>query len=123
MAQDELLKVSALGAIRLVELFLPGDLDSTEFDRLNDGLVDVFTPPDDQGQQGARWIIDLTNVAYLGSAGLGLLVNIRQRVKSANGQLALCQMNPRLHQIFRTCSLERLFTITRTREDAVRALR
>jgi anti-anti-sigma factor len=123
MPQDELLKVSTLGPIRLVELFLPNDLDSTEFDRLNDGLVDVFTPGEGEDQQGARWIIDLTHVAYLGSAGLGLLVNIRQRVKSANGQLALCQMNPRLHQIFRTCSLERLFTITRTREDAVRALR
>ena len=123
MPQDELLKVSTLGPIRLVELFLPNDLDSSEFDRLNDGLVDVFTPAEGEDQQGARWIIDLTHVAYLGSAGLGLLVNIRQRVKSANGQLALCQMNPRLHQIFRTCSLERLFTITRTREDAVRALR
>ena len=123
MAEEELLKVSTLGPIRLVELFLPGDLDSSEFDRLNDGLVDVFTPSEDEQQQGPRWIIDLKNVAYLGSAGLGLLVNIRQRVKSANGQLALCQMNPRLHQIFRTCSLERLFTITRTREDAVRALR
>ena len=123
MPEEELLKVSSLGPIRLVELFLPGDLDSSEFDRLNDNLVDVFTPTEDEQARGARWIIDLKNVAYLGSAGLGLLVNIRQRVKSANGQLALCQMNPRLHQIFRTCSLERLFTITRTREDAVRALR
>jgi anti-anti-sigma factor len=123
MAQDELLKVSNLGPIRLVELFLPGDLDSTEFDRLNDGLVDVFTPGEGDDQQGGRWVIDLTHVTYLGSAGLGLLVNIRHRVKSANGRLALCQMNPRLHQIFKTCSLERLFTITRTRDEAVRALR
>jgi anti-anti-sigma factor len=123
MASEELLKVSSLGPVRLVELFLPGDLDSSEFDRLNEGLVDVFTPREDEEQQGGRWIIDLTHVAYLGSAGLGLLVNIRQRVKSSDGKLALCQMTPRLHQIFKTCSLERLFTITRTREDAVRALR
>src|SRR3954464_9389251 len=100
----ELLKVSTLGPARLVELFLPGDLDSTEFDRLNDELVGVFSPGDDEAQQGGRWIIDLTHVTYLGSAGLGLLVNIRQRVKSMDGQLALCQMNPRLHQIFKACS-------------------
>jgi anti-anti-sigma factor len=117
---NELLKLSNLGPIRVVELFLPGDLDSSEFDRLNDGLADVFADP--ESGQGGRWILDLTHVAYLGSAGLGLLVNIRHRVKTMDGRLALCQMTPRLHQIFKTCSLERLFTITRTRDDAVKAL-
>jgi anti-anti-sigma factor len=121
MANDELLKVTTHGPVHVVELFLPGDLDSTEFDRLNDGLVDLFSDP--VGGQGGRWVIDLTHVSYLGSAGLGLLVNIRQRVKAMGGQLALCQMTPRLHQIFKACSLERLFTITRTREDALKALR
>ena len=118
---NELLKVSPLGPIRVVELFLPGDLDSTEFDRLNEGLAEIFA--DVENGAAARWILDLTHVAYLGSSGLGLLVNIRHRVKSMDGRLALCQMSPRLHQIFKTCSLERLFTITRTREDAVNALR
>ena len=80
MPQDELLKVSNLGPIRLVELFLPGDLDSTEFDRLNDGLVDVFTPGEEDDQQGGRWVIDLTHVAYLGSA-------LRYDVESAPGQV------------------------------------
>jgi anti-anti-sigma factor len=118
---DELLKVSTHGHVRVVELFLPGDLDSSEFDRLNESLADLFNDP--EGEQGGRWVLDLTHVAYLASSGLGLLVNIRQRVKNAGGALALCQMSPRLHQIFKTCSLERLFTITRTRDDAVRALR
>ena len=118
---DDLLKVSTHDHVQVVELFLPGDLDSTEFDRLNDGLVDLFNESEDG--RGGRWVLDLTHVAYLGSSGLGLLVNIRQRVKTLGGRLALCQMNPRLHQIFRTCSLERLFTITRTRDDALKALR
>ena len=117
---EELLKLSTLGPIRVVELFLPGDLDSSEFDRLNEGLADVFA--DAESGQGGRWILDLTHVAYLGSAGLGLLVNIRHRVKTMNGRLALCQMTPRLHEIFKTCSLERLFTIARTRDDAAKAL-
>jgi anti-anti-sigma regulatory factor len=48
------------------------------------------------------------------------MVNIRQRIKDSRGQLVLCAMTPRLIEIFRTCSLERLFTIVKTRADALR---
>lgn len=115
---QELLKLSQLGPVTVVELFLPDALDSTEFDRLNDGLDDVF-----RDKTGGRWILDLANVVYMGSAALGLMVNIRQRVKSSDGKLALCQMNSRLQQIFKACCLEKLFTIVRTRDDAAKALR
>jgi anti-anti-sigma factor len=58
----------------------------------------------------------------MGSAMLGLIVNVRQQVKTAGGKLALCNMSPRLAEIFRMCSMERLFTITRTRADAIKAV-
>jgi anti-anti-sigma factor len=113
-----LLKVSSIRSVNIVELFLPDHLDSTEFDRLNDGLSTVFAD-----QPNARWILDLAQVTYMGSAALGLMVNIRHRVNTMNGRLALCHMSTSLHQIFRTCCLERLFTITRTRDDAIKLLR
>jgi stage II sporulation protein AA (anti-sigma F factor antagonist) len=112
----DLLKVTNLPAARLVELFLPEDLDSTEFDRLNDGLATAF-------ETGGSWVLDLTKVDYLGSAALGLFVNIRQSVQSRGGRIVLCNLSPRLMQIFKACCLERLFTITRTRDEALRALR
>src|SRR3712207_1289507 len=116
---DELLKVStADGRVNVVELFLPGDLDSTEFDRLNDGLVDLFA--DATGGRGGRWVLAQTHVFNPGNAALGLRVNGRQRNNAMGGQHALCQRNPRLHQMFKACSLERLFTIARTRDEAVR---
>src|SRR5687767_14897708 len=115
---QELLKLSDLGEVTVVELFLPDALDSTEFDRLNEGLDDVF-----RDRTGGRWILDLSNVVYMGSAALGLMVYSRHRVKSQDGKLALCQMSPRLHQVFKACCLEKLFTIEKTREDAAKALR
>lgn len=114
----ELLKVSNHQSVNVVELFLPDDLDSAEFDRLNADLYAVFSE-----QPQARWILDLAQVQYMGSAALGLMVNIRQRVKSMEGRLALCHLSSSLHQIFKACCLERLFTITRTREDAIKAMR
>ena len=114
----ELLKLSSHKSVNVVELFLPDDLDSSEFDRLNEGLATVFTD-----QPNARWILDLAEVTYMGSAALCLMVNIRHRVKTMNGRLALCHMSTSLHNIFKTCCLERLFTITRTRDEAIRFLR
>jgi anti-anti-sigma factor len=114
----ELLKVTPLPSAKLVELFLPEDLDSTEFDRLNDGLSTAFETP-----ANGSWILDLTKVDYLGSAALGLFVNIRQSVQGRGGRLVLCHLSPRLMQIFKACCLERLFTITRTRDEALRVLR
>jgi len=115
---SQLLKISNHKSVNVVELALPDDLDSTEIDRLNEGLAALFAD-----QTATNWVLDLANVQYMGSAALGLMVNIRFRVKSMSGQLALCHMSPRLHQIFKTCCLEKLFTITRTRDDALKLMR
>jgi anti-anti-sigma factor len=53
---------------------------------------------------------------------LGLIVNIRQQIKSGGGRLIVCGMSPRLTEIFHNCSMERLFTIVKTRPDALKNL-
>src|SRR5437763_17128613 len=111
---SELLKVSNHKSVNVIELFLPEDLDSTEFDRLNERLDAALST-----QSGDRWILDLKQVEYMGSAALGLTVNIRQRGKSQPGQLALCNMSPRLLQIFQTCRLAGRCPVTRAGECAV----
>src|SRR6476660_8762693 len=105
------------GSVNVVVLRLPEMMDSHEFDRLNDEVLAaiVNTP------QG-RWVFDLANLNYMGSSSLGLMVNSRQRVKQVGGQFILFSTSPPLMKIFRTCCLERLFVIVRTREDAVRRL-
>ena len=104
-------------SVNVVEVSLPTHLDSGEFDRLNDALLAVFT-----NVGGGRWVLDLSGLSYMGSSALGMMVNIRQRVKDGGGRLALCGMSPRLLRIFQTCCLERLFTIKQARADAVRAI-
>ena len=42
-------------------------------------------------------MLDLTDVVYMGSSVLGLMVNVRQTIKSAGGKLVLCGMSERLH--------------------------
>lgn len=114
----DLFHTTSIGAVQVIRLELPTMLDSAEFDRLNESLL---------GEVGKRpegaWVLDLSLIHYAGSSLLGLMVNVRQCIKQANGRLALCGMSDRLLQIFRTCSLERLFDIRRDADDAVRRVR
>ena len=59
----------------------------------------------------------------MGSSLLGLMINIRVRILQGGGRLVLCGLSPALMQIFRTCCLERLFSIAQTRDDAVKQAR
>ena len=95
----ELLNISAHPAATVVELALPDDLDSSEFDRLNERIGEIFVE-----QSPARWVLDLGPTRYMGSAMLGLMVNIRHRVKSVNGKLALCGLSPALASALATIS-------------------
>ncbi|MBC8107433.1 MAG: STAS domain-containing protein [Anaerolineae bacterium] len=101
---------------QVIELTLPQMLDSAEFDELNEAILSTISE-----RKSERWVIDLGQVSYMGSAMLGLMVNLRQQIKSAGGKLVLCSMPPSLMQIFRTCCMERLFVIAKTRDEAFRS--
>ncbi len=115
---SDLFRVSEVDGVAVVELSLPQSLESAAFDRLNDTLLQLIGH-----RPGARWVLDLTQVSYMGSSTLGLMVNVRQRVKQAGGRLILCCLAPRLLQVFRTCCLERLFVIAHSRADAIKRAR
>lgn len=102
-------------AVHVVELRLPELIDPLEFDRLNEQMLGEL-----DGKANQKWIVDLTGVSYMGSAMLGLMVNVRYRVKRGGGKLVLCGLSSRLLEIFRACCMERLFTIVKSRSDAMR---
>ena len=113
MSQDWF-AVSQHGVVQVLALTVPPHMDSADVDRLHEQVLSAIgTKP------AARWVIDLEAMSYMGSALLGLMVNVRQRVKQGGGKLVLCGMSDKLLQVFRTCSLERLFTIRSGRGEAV----
>ena len=109
--------LSADAGVNVLELVLPQQLDASEFDRLNEDLAAAV-----KGKAADAWVLDLAAVEYSGSAILGLMVNFRQQIKQGGGRLALASMSPRLMEVFRTCSLDRLFRTAPTRASAIKAL-
>ena len=86
----------------------PLTLDIEEFDRLNESILELI-----RGEPEGQWVLDLSQVAYMGSASLGLLVNLRQQIKQSGGRLVLCGLSPQMLHIFKTCCMERLFRIVK----------
>jgi len=103
-------------SVNIIELTLPEAIDAMEFDQLNQTLLTTIS-----GKANQKWLLDLSAVNYLGSATLGLIVNLRQQIKTAGGKLMLCGMSKRLTEIFHACSMERLFTIAKTRPEALKS--
>jgi anti-sigma B factor antagonist len=100
--------------VNVLRLSLPDGIDTMEIDTIIDGVLGKL-----DGKAQGRWVTDLSDVSYMGSSMLGLMVNIRQRISQAGGKLILCGMKPQLLNIFQACCLERLFSIAKTRDDAI----
>ncbi|QOJ13500.1 MAG: STAS domain-containing protein [Planctomycetia bacterium] len=68
---------------------------------------------------GARHlIVDLSQVSYLDSSGVGTLVQIKRMVEQAGGGLALAALQPRVLGVFQITNLTQFFRIAPTVDEA-----
>jgi anti-sigma B factor antagonist len=111
---SERFKVTQEQSVWVMHFALPGTLDTMEVDGLIESVLKQL-----QGKGADRWVVDLSEVQYMGSSMLGLFVNIRERIRQERGALVLCGMSQQLMRIFRTCCLERLFVISKSRGEAI----
>ncbi|UCC22002.1 MAG: STAS domain-containing protein [Planctomycetota bacterium] len=67
-------------------------------------------------------ILDFSKVRFLSSAVLGLLIRVSKRVYECDGQLRLCNIDPKIHEIFKITRLNRIFDICEGVEDAAESM-
>lgn len=90
------------------------------------GEVDVYTAPKLRekliellADGHHRLIVDLSDVEFLDSTGLGVLVGGLKRVRYHDGSLALVCGEERILKVFRITGLTKVFPIYDTLEDAL----
>ena len=69
-----------------------------------------------------RLVIDLAHTEFFGSAFLGILFRVWNRVTTSGGGFALCALRPHCREVIRTARLDTLWPIYDTRQEAVGAL-
>lgn len=73
-------------------------------------------------EQGNRkLIIDLGNVTYLNSTGIGSLVAIHTMYVNAKGAVKLCNMGKNIQNVFVITRLTSVFDVEETRENAIKS--
>lgn len=90
------------------------------------GEVDVISAPtlrqllnDAIAEGGTRVVADLTDVPFLDSTGLGVLVGRLKTVRQQDGELRLVIASDRLVRNFQITGLDKVFEIFPTVEEAV----
>jgi anti-sigma B factor antagonist len=71
---------------------------------------------------GINLILDFCNVRFLSSAVLGLLMRISKRIYERDGQLRLCNIDPKIYEIFKITRLTRIFDICEDVGSAAQSL-
>ncbi|HET7762626.1 MAG TPA: STAS domain-containing protein [Phycicoccus sp.] len=93
-----------------------------------DGEVDVYTAAqlrqtlDQEIAAGnIRLVVDLDNVGFLDSTGLGVLVGRLKLVRNDSGWLRIVCSSERILRVFRITGLDKVFGIHPSVEDALAA--
>ncbi len=68
-----------------------------------------------------RLIFDFEAVKFFSSQLLGLLLEVRAKLKKYDGEAVLSAINPQLYRVFRITNLDKVFTFFPDRESALNA--
>jgi len=72
--------------------------------------------------EGINLILDFRNVKFLSSAVLGLLIRVSKKVYGGGGKLRLCNINPKIYEIFKITRLTKIFDIYNDTDEALASL-
>ncbi len=70
-----------------------------------------------------RFVFDLTELAYVGSLGIRLLVGLSNQVKAEGGGVVLCNLTSGVRIVVELTKLDRVLRIFPNRADAIGAVR
>jgi anti-sigma B factor antagonist len=62
-------------------------------------------------------LIDLKDVTFVDSSGLGALVSVLKKVRSVDRQMHVCSINAQIRMLFELTSMDRIFSIFDDRQQ------
>ncbi|MBS4178606.1 anti-sigma factor antagonist [Lederbergia citrea] len=92
---------------------LSGEIDAYTAPKVREELFSGIETP------GTKMIVDLSDVSYMDSTGLGVFVGLFKELKANDGQLVLTGMTDRLHRLFDITGLADVMDINTEVEGGV----
>lgn len=93
-----------------------GPVDSANMEKFREKIQPAFA------KQGAKVLLDCSQLTYLNSRGIGLLVSYQKQLLFSRGRVAICNLNNRLVRTLELLDLGKSLPIFPSREEALAAL-
>ena len=90
-----------------------GELDVATAPRLREQLLATIS------ERGPRIVLDLGDVGFLDSTGLGVIVGVLKRARTLGGDLRLVCPNPSVRKVFEITALDRTMPLADSVDDAL----
>lgn len=81
--------------------------------KITEREADIVSSEIGEAAQASGWrvAVDMTEVGFLASAGIGALVNLHQQAKQSGGKMVVFGLNDQLAQVLKISRLDKLFPI------------
>ena len=105
------LSIEKQGNINVVEV--KGRLDTSNYMEFDNKLQELMTP-------GSFTLVDCTELDYVSSSGLRVLLIALKKSEQTGSKLALCSLKPQIMEIFKISAFDSIFTIFPDRKSALK---
>jgi anti-sigma B factor antagonist len=99
-------------------LLLEKILEQSDIQVIQDSIMPLIDE-----KSGVNLVIDFSDVRFLSSSVLGLLIRISKKIYETAGQLRLCSIDAKINEIFKITRLDKVFQILPDKESAISDLK
>jgi anti-sigma B factor antagonist len=89
-------------------------LEEKDIRALQDSVMSVI-----EQAENIQLVLDFGQVEFLSSAVLGLLIRISKRISEKDGKLSLCNISPKIYEVFKITQLTKIFDIQKDVNSAI----
>ena len=118
MATDALYATKRVNGILVVIFRQSQMLNAVIIEQVSAGLKEVVEKAAEE-----KFVVDFSQVNYLSSSALGMLIGLQRRVMQKKGQIRLSGIKPEIMEVFRITKLDTVFDIYKDAAAAVEAFR
>ncbi|MFA4838240.1 MAG: STAS domain-containing protein [Candidatus Neomarinimicrobiota bacterium] len=109
-----IIKTEKINNINIISI--QGRLDSNTAGELEQRLL----PTIDQGE--THFILDFSELDYISSAGLRVLLQAAKKINAVCGKMAICAVKPEVKEVFDIAGLTIIFKMFDNPDSAVKAI-
>ena len=118
MERDAYFTTRRVGDVLVVIFRQNQMLNAVTIEQVSAGLKELIDAADEE-----KFVVDFSQVDYLSSSALGMLISLQRRVMQKKGQIRLSGIRQEIMEVFHITKLDTVFDIYKDAAAAVEAFR